>query len=272
MAAPCAGEVHPFGPAGTTPRAAGAAETGGAGPAQRGRGRLGRVYSETALGTGCALWTSTGSAGGVIPADGCVDVLLRGDEVLLAGPSTRRITTTADLPGDGAATTGVRFAPGLASVLLPLSVADVRDVDVPLVDVVGRARADAVRRAVVEQVARPGVNTVVGALASAGAVHDGRWRGLVRRAAAEGRDVEEVARALGWSTRTARRQVLGAFGYPYGALVRVARSRRAHRLLVGGLPLAEAAARAGYADQPHMTREFARLVGRTPGQVAGSAA
>ena len=91
--------------------------------------------------------------------------------------------------------------------------------------------------------------------------------------------------------------MLATFGYGYGALVWVARMRRALSLMGPGRgsPAGPAATRwlsraatkeqpeskpslaavahaAGYADQAHMTRDFRLLVGRTPAQVAGSQA
>jgi AraC-like DNA-binding protein len=40
---------------------------------------------------------------------------------------------------------------------------------------------------------------------------------------------------------------------------------RARALIAAGEPLAEAAAAAGFADQPHLTRHFVRAYGYTPG-------
>ncbi|WP_460739852.1 helix-turn-helix domain-containing protein [Microbacterium neimengense] len=62
------------------------------------------------------------------------------------------------------------------------------------------------------------------------------------------------------------------FGYGYAILVRIERARRAQELLRTGLPLADVAAAAGFADQPHFSREFRRLVGASPAQFASSAA
>ena len=54
-------------------------------------------------------------------------------------------------------------------------------------------------------------------------------------------------------------------------LAETARRKRAERALpllrLGGLPLSQVAAAAGYADQSHMNRDFRILVGRTPLQV-----
>lgn len=41
---------------------------------------------------------------------------------------------------------------------------------------------------------------------------------------------------------------------------------RGRRLLLAGVPLAEAAVASGFADQPHFTRQFAHIYGMTPGR------
>jgi AraC-like DNA-binding protein len=69
-----------------------------------------------------------------------------------------------------------------------------------------------------------------------------------------------------------RYQFLRAFtrltGLPPHAYLLQRRVQRARRLVRGGLPLAEAAAASGFADQSHMTRCFARSFGLTPGAYA----
>lgn len=62
------------------------------------------------------------------------------------------------------------------------------------------------------------------------------------------------------------------FGYGYTTLVRIERARHARTLLWQGTSIAQTAAAAGYADQPHLSREFRRLVGATPAQFAASLA
>ncbi|MDX1661388.1 MAG: AraC family transcriptional regulator [Gemmatimonadota bacterium] len=54
------------------------------------------------------------------------------------------------------------------------------------------------------------------------------------------------------------------YGVPVGAYWRRVRLRRCLRLLAGSAPLARVAARAGFADQSHMTRELAARFGTTP--------
>lgn len=243
---------------------------------------------EGSLGCGRTMWRSRDAVAAVIPADGCIDVILRGDDVHLAGPSTVCIPTSPDV-GE---TIGIRFDPGLAVGVLRFNPAEVRDLAAPLRDVVGAARTAEVARTLRTLRsfgAAPGSD-----LLSSPA--DG-WVGLVRRAAAAGTGAAQVAGKIGWSTRHLRRRMLATFGYGYGALVRVARMRRALSLMRPGRgllagpvtthwlsrsatkerpetkpPLADVAHAAGYADQAHMTRDFRLLVGRTPAQVVGSQA
>lgn len=227
------------------------------------------MFAQRQLEHGCVLWRSRGGDAATIPADGCADVIAYGGELWLAGPSTRAIRTTAD--GDGE-TVGFRYAPGLASRALRLDLLEVRDRHVRLADVVGAARARRFERALRAQVAAPQACGVAADLLPAAAVADRAWVGAVQRSAVGGRSADELADELGWSARHLRRRMTASFGYGYGSLVRIERARRARALIRLGGGLADVAAEAGYADQAHMTREFARLVGRSPGQVAGSAA
>jgi hypothetical protein len=75
----------------------------------------------------------------------------------------------------------------------------------------------------------------------------------------------------GFSTRSLERRVARATGLSRGAVGRIRRAERAVDLLSRGVPASEAARRAGYADQPHLTRSLRRLVGQTPAQIAVAA-
>ena len=82
-----------------------------------------------------------------------------------------------------------------------------------------------------------------------------------------------VAEALdgevaGFSTRSLERRVARATGLNRGALGRIRRAERAVDLLARGVAASEVARRAGYADQPHLTRSLRRFVGQTPAQIA----
>lgn len=72
------------------------------------------------------------------------------------------------------------------------------------------------------------------------------------------------------SARSVERRVRRATGLTQGAIRQIQRAERAVDLLTGGVPARDAARRAGYTDQPHMTRSLQRLVGQTPSRIAAS--
>ena len=72
----------------------------------------------------------------------------------------------------------------------------------------------------------------------------------------------------GLSPRSVERRVARATGLTQGAIHRIRRADAAVGMLARGLTPAEVAHRAGYADQPHLTRSLKHLVGRTPAQLA----
>ena len=57
-------------------------------------------------------------------------------------------------------------------------------------------------------------------------------------------------------------------GLPPHAYLDSVRIRQAERLIRAGRPLAGVAAEVGFSSQSHLTRQFKRLVGVTPGQYA----
>ncbi len=85
--------------------------------------------------------------------------------------------------------------------------------------------------------------------------------------------LDQLAAHVGLSERTLRRRCLDAFGYGFKTLDRVLRFQRFFRL--ASRPenhnLADMAARAGYADQAHMTREVRRMSGITAGEFVAQA-
>ncbi|MBT2444980.1 helix-turn-helix domain-containing protein, partial [Streptomyces sp. ISL-36] len=87
-------------------------------------------------------------------------------------------------------------------------------------------------------------------------------RAVVRRLNA-GRPVAETADAVGLGPRQLHRRSLDAFGYGPKTLARILRLQRALALVRAGLPYAEAALRAGCADQAHLARETRALAGTT---------
>jgi AraC-like DNA-binding protein len=85
--------------------------------------------------------------------------------------------------------------------------------------------------------------------------------GHVTRRLAAGAAVADVAREIGWSSRTMQRQCTSVYGYGPATLRRILRFRRAVLLLGEGVPLTEVASHVGYADQPHLHREVRDLAG-----------
>jgi hypothetical protein len=75
----------------------------------------------------------------------------------------------------------------------------------------------------------------------------------------------------GFSTRSLERRIARATGLSRGAIGRIRRAERAVELLSRGVPARDVARRAGYADQPHLTRSLKRFVGQTPSQITGPA-
>jgi hypothetical protein len=75
----------------------------------------------------------------------------------------------------------------------------------------------------------------------------------------------------GLSTRSMERRVSRATGLTRGAIGQIRRAERAVELLTGGMAALDVAGRAGYADQPHLTRSLKRLIGQTPSQIATAA-
>jgi hypothetical protein len=74
----------------------------------------------------------------------------------------------------------------------------------------------------------------------------------------------------GLSPRSVERRVARATGLTRGTIKQIERAERALDLLNRGVPALDAARRAGYTDQPHLTRSLKRFVGVTPSQAAAS--
>ncbi|RFU38975.1 helix-turn-helix domain-containing protein, partial [Actinomadura logoneensis] len=84
-----------------------------------------------------------------------------------------------------------------------------------------------------------------------------------------GASVPDVADAVGLGERQLRRRALAAFGYGPKVLQRVLRFQRALGAVRAGVPAAEAAVDAGYADQAHMAHEMRKLAGVPLGGLVG---
>lgn len=192
-----------------------------------------------------------------------MDIVWSGRRLLVAGPDT-----TADTRPRSGAAAGVRFRPGALPALIGVPAAELRDRRIPLAELLPALAGPAVD--LLERGDDPaGVLTeLAGRLPGEPAP---LWRHRVLRGTAQGRSAAEVADALGWTTRTLHRHCLAAFGYGPATLRRVLRFRRALALLQAGTAPAEVAAVAGYADQPHLSREVRELAASTPAQLGAPA-
>ncbi|HLU57529.1 MAG TPA: DUF6597 domain-containing transcriptional factor [Pseudonocardia sp.] len=196
----------------------------------------------------------------VLP-DGCMDLVWTGRELLVAGPDTGPHPTRRE---PGVRSAGLRFAPGRLPALLGLPAAEVRDERVPVAEFHPALAARALAR--LESGERP-LPVLLGlALALPGDPAGPAVR-VVADQLARGASAAETADRLGWTERSLHRRCLAAFGYGPAVLRRVLRFRRASLLLWNGVPIATAAAEAGYADQPHLSREVRALAGVAPSQI-----
>lgn len=204
----------------------------------------------------------------VVP-DGCADIVWTGRSLVVAGPDTQSILDRLPL---GAVVVGVRFHPGAASSWLGLPLSEIVNSRVPLAEFWGEDAARLIDK-VSAGGSAPGIaaalETVLRSRLSEIRRPDRRVA-FLRRAAGDhchpaGMRLDRLAAQMGMSERTLRRLCLDAFGYGFKTLDRVLRFQRFFRLAAqkssGGL--AELAARAGYADQAHMTREVQRMSGAT---------
>ncbi|CAM5513459.1 HTH araC/xylS-type domain-containing protein OS=Streptomyces aurantiogriseus OX=66870 GN=GCM10010251_48300 PE=4 SV=1 [Streptomyces aurantiogriseus] len=207
---------------------------------------------------GAVVWTNTPAGAGVHPVlpDGCMDLLWNQGRLLVAGPDTHAYVPDAP-PASWA---GLRFYPGTAPALLGVPAHELRDQRVELADLWPAAEVRRLR-ARVEAAAHPATALEELALERA-APPDPELRHLVTALAA-GHPVAATADELGIGARQLHRRSLTAFGYGPKTLARILRLQRALALARTGLPYADTATRAGYADQAHLARDVRELSGTT---------
>ena len=185
----------------------------------------------------------------VLP-DGCMDLVRMHGHVVVAGPDTAASIARRDSDPF----VGLRFRPGVLPRLLGVPAGEVRNARVPLADLRSvPPRPRSLTELATELAAdRPRDETAPWSLPQLR---------RVTASLAAGSSVSDVAREVGWSPRTMQRHCTAVYGYGAATLRRVLRFRHARRLLDEGLPYTEVAARAGYADQPHLHREVRALAG-----------
>lgn len=202
----------------------------------------------------------------VLP-DGCSDLIWeQGVGCYVAGPDTGPAPSTSKA---GTVIVGVRFRPSAGGGLLGVPLSEIRDQRVALADLVPAA-ARRLPATLDPALAAGRLLDTVGLLAADGAPDHAMTRAVTLLRAPSAR-AEDVAGDVGLSTRQLRRRCHAAVGYGPKTLQRVFRFQRFVRMLddpAGPPDLAIAAARAGYADQAHLTRECRELSGLTPANLA----
>lgn len=195
--------------------------------------------------------------------DGCMDLIATPSGVIVAGPDVvaARVRTR---PGERRV--GLRFAPGVLPDLLGVPADELVGGRESLPDVIGSAAA---RRAFDAARGPDDVAAIAAALAARARPRFAPPP-AVTRLLVEGRSVTEVSDATGIGVRALHRLSLRAYGYGPKTLARILRLQRAVHAMRAGVPLATAAAAAGYADQPHMSRDVRALTGVSPSVLVGS--
>ncbi|MEO3875050.1 helix-turn-helix transcriptional regulator [Nonomuraea sp. B12E4] len=184
----------------------------------------------------------------VVP-DACVDLIWGPGGPFVAGPDTGPMPTPMRA---GDTFDGIRFRPGAVGDFFGLPVEELRDQRVPLTSLPFPGAAELSSPAAIPALVRRH-------LAKADRVDPAAP--AIAAALRMGRSVGEVARDLGLSERQLQRRSLASFGYAPKTLQRIVRFQRALRLARAGVPLAEVAVRAGYADQAHLSHDVKRLSG-----------
>ncbi len=205
------------------------------------------------------IWSSRSTGDGVrVLPDGCMDLLWDGHAVVIAGPDTRAHVFRS---GRDSSLVGLRFAPGFAprvlgapadaftnqrvpldAVWAPDEVRHITDLLVASSDPAVTLEDVALRRCAPGDDAAVLIDDVV-ALARAGC------------------NSATIARRVGYSPRQLQRRSTAAFGYGTKTLHRILRMQRALDLIRRGARTADSAVRAGYADQPHLSREIRDMAG-----------
>jgi AraC-like DNA-binding protein len=200
---------------------------------------------------------------GLVLPDACSDLIWeRGVGGYVAGPDTGPVRVES---GAGTVIAGVRFRPAAGGQVLGLPLSELRDQRVPLADVLPAA-ARPLSAGLTPAEAAERLLDVTGRLL-AGAVPDPAVTDAATRLRDPSVHAEDIAARAGLSERQFRRRCHAAAGYGPKTLQRILRFQRFVRLIDAAAEtpdLAAAAARAGYADQPHLTRECQALSGCSP--------
>jgi AraC-like DNA-binding protein len=175
----------------------------------------------------------------------------RGETFLtLRGPETK--STTADCPVD-AEWLGVRFKVGtFMPVLLPGNLRDRRDVTLPGAS----TRRFWLNGSAWEYPSFENADVFIARLIR---------KGVIARDPIVDAVIHQRSRTL--SLRSTQRHFLRATGMAWSTWRQIERARYATALLREGVSILDTVHRAGYFDQPHLTRSLRRRIGQTPAEI-----
>jgi len=213
------------------------------------------------------------ASGARILPDGCIDLIWIDDRPpVIAGPMSVSIVPATPA---GVDIIGVRLRPGAAATLLGVSARELLDQHVPLRDIWPRDRHQPWAEIAAEGDLSTRIETISSAMGSRlervaqpdpFVADAARWI-----AAHPSQSVTALTRFAGLSERQVRRRFDDAIGYSPKKLQRILRLQRLLWLAslehAAGRSLAGLSFAAGYADQPHMTREVVALAGVSPTQL-----
>ena len=211
----------------------------------------------------------------IVP-DGCIDLIWMNGEVHVAGPDT---TAWLSRVSPGEEIVGIRFNPGSAPPILGVPASELVNLRVPISELWGRPGAALSAR--MQCADTPGAATQL-------------LQDVIRHRVGEAPAVDSVVRRFveitrapqqrqplrlpafeemfDLSERQLRRRCGIALGYGPKTLTRILRFQHflalARRAPAG--TLAHVAADAGYADQPHLTRDVVNLSGLPPAALVAS--
>jgi AraC-like DNA-binding protein len=228
------------------------------------------VYREEASRiAGAVLWHGR-TVDGAVPTrvlpDGCIDLIWSSaDGLLVAGPDSTAHLARAPT---GTRYVGLRLPPGTGPAVLGVPAYELRDLRVPLAEVWAGAPVRAIEERAQGDRAAGLLESIALERLRSGGGPDPVAAALVTRLDA-GQGVAATATALDLGPRQLHRRSHALFGYGAKTLARILRMRRALALVRAGVSPAEAAVRAGYADQPHLSREVRSLAGVPLGVLTG---
>jgi AraC-like DNA-binding protein len=214
------------------------------------------------------VWRHSTPAGAALPIvvvpDGCVDLLWHDGGLFVAGPDLE--ATRPDL-APGTTVIGLRFQPGAATSWLGLPMSEIVGRQVDLASLWGRRAGRLAAGIGGDDPPAAILARLQSGLAEVAPASDPLrdmafvFRSLGRGAGDASATMPRLLERLGLSERSLRRRCHQAFGYGPKRLDRILRFQRFLELArrAPGTELAALALAAGYADQPHLSREVRRL-------------